>query len=756
MTIPQTSNYPSAFDENNNLCEVHDGLRVRLAEDYSPGDTSITIEGDVEIIAKFPSKGFITLTEQCSDAGLRALSFYYNSKTDTTFDELEILTGFVDTAKPKRLTNVTQNVMAEHHNILKDAIIAIEKFVGLKGDTATKPKTGTLEARINFLRKIVLSPKAWFSVSNRIGVVPFTVEFKDLSFRLGTDGTSGKITYIWDFGDNTDFSSISNISVTDEVPSSATNVLVYDLDGQTVKKTYTVPGIYDVSLTVINDFGQNTVVLPDLISARINAPDEAVMEFVARTTQIETEGDPLNGPYETIPTIRTVVNNVIDIEVPTGENPNTGLSYGGELLDEGGSPIDPIVKYTWSLSDDLLHSNAATAKALYSVGGLYDIVLRVDTETGSYRITTYEDAIDVVEKTNLWLWKIKDNVVSSYEFGLISETFKKNGVGYAVDIDDSFLDNVANETEQKREFNKNNGFVSKSSLGSGDSGNSLLFWASGREAGDSASAETIEFAQYNGFTDTYSSPSLASANRTWNWVSLCSPSKMYFILGSTTASVIPYTSPTNQNKLTINVDDMSVATDTFTIANYKNGASNLQQNISMYDGDGASIYGHYSVYRSAWRDSTGYFARNDGVGPFFRIKSFYKTEGTTAEVFQNIRKVNDIGGTTKLEGQLAPLSLGVYFFNNSGSISVYSPSSGVWTSGGPGANSISFRALQDSSSVSFDSTDQPMLVASDGDKRAYLSFDYSENSFLRFNETDTTFSSLGARPAGQQWQLQIY
>jgi len=754
MTIPQASNYPVNFDNNNNLCEVHDGLRVRLAEDYSPGDTSITIEGEAEIMTRFPSKGFITLTEQCSDAKLRALSFYYNSKTDTTFDELEILPGFTDTDKPKRLTNVTQNVMAQHHNILKDAIIAIEKFIGIKGEVATKPKTGTLEARINFLRKIVLSPKAWFSVSSRVGVVPFTVEFKDLSFRLGTDGTSGKITYIWDFGDNTDLSSISDISVTDEVPTSATNVLVYDLDGQTIKKTYTVPGVYDVSLTVINDFGQNTVVLPDLISARINAPDEAVLKFIARTTQIETAGDPADGPYETIPTLRTSVNNVVDIEVPSGENPNTDLSYGGELLDEGGSPVDPIVKYTWSLSDDLIHSNAATAKALYSVGGLYDIVLRVDTETGSYRITTYEDAIDVVEKTNLWFWKISNNDVSSYEFGLISETFKRNGTPYSVDINDSFLDGVANETEQKREFNRNNGFSSRSVLGSGESGNSILFWATGRNAVDSPSAETIDFAQYNGFTDTYTS--LFSSDRTWNWVSLCSPSKIYFILGSTNAAVMPYTSPTNQNKVTQTIEDMSETTTAFTIANYKNGASNLQQNVSMYDGNGTNTYGHYSVYRSAWKDSTGYFARNDGVGPFFRIKSFYKTEGTTAEIFQNIRKVNDVSGTTKLEGQLATLSLGVYFFNNSGSISVYSPSSGVWTSGGPGTNSLSFRALQDNSSVSFDSTDQPMLVASDGDKRTYLSFDYSENSFLRFNETDTTFSSLGPRPAGQQWQLQIY
>lgn len=756
MAIPSGSNFPTTFDSNDNLHAVHDGLRVRLSEDYLPGDTTIVIDGDAEIIAKFPPKGYITLTEQCSDANLRAVSFYYNSRTDTTFDELELLPKFTDSPKPKRITSVTQNVMAEHHNSLKDALIAIERFVGLKGDVSTKSRDGTLEARINFLRKIVLAPKAWFSVNQRIGIVPFTVTFTDLSFRLGTDGTAGTISYIWDFGDNNDISSISTIEVTDEVPTSSTNVIVYDLDGGTIKKTYTRPGIYNPKLTVINDFGENTVIFPELINARISSPEEATLQFTARSGQIHNSGSPEDGPYTIKPTIRTPVETFVDIGIPAGEIGDTGISYAGELLDGNGTPIDAVVRYTWSLADDLDHAHDSTTRALYSVGGIYDLVVRVDTEAGAYRITSYDDVIDVVEKTNLWLWDLKSNSnVCSYEFGLISESFKSSGVQYHIDAIDDFLDGVPSETQQKKEFFRNNGYARLSTTSSGSGGNGLLYWAKGRKASQSVLLENIEFAEYNGFTDTYIPRN--SKARPWNWLSLISDSKLYFAFGGVTSAIPANTSPTNQSKLTVNLFDLSTTTTTLTTTNYKNGASELQSNPATFT-DNLNVYGDFSVYRSTWKDSTGYFARNAGVGTFFRIKSFYKTIGVElTENFQNITKLNDIGGTTKTEGQLLTLSTGLYFFNNSGSVSMYSPASDAWSSGGPGANSVSFRSLQDTTVNGFDSQSNSLVAASDGDKRAYLNYDYSEKAFFRFNETDTTFVSVGIRPVcNKQWQMQIH
>ena len=100
MTIPN-STYPIILDTDENLFLVSDGLRVQLAEDYLPGDKFITIFGNEDTIRSFDETGIITLTEQCSEPELRAISFYYSSRTLTTFEGLELLPGFVDVIKTK-------------------------------------------------------------------------------------------------------------------------------------------------------------------------------------------------------------------------------------------------------------------------------------------------------------------------------------------------------------------------------------------------------------------------------------------------------------------------------------------------------------------------------------------------------------------------------------------------------------------------------------------------------------------------------
>lgn len=756
MTIPTNSNFPTAIDSDDNMFLVHDSLRVRLLRDYLPGDTQIFVYGDNEIISRFPPTGIITLTEQCSDAELRALSFYYGSKTDVSFDELELLPGFTDNAKPKDITNVTQNVMASHHNNIKEAVVAIERFAGKKDEVGTKPLEGTMEERINYLRKIVLVPKAWFSADKNVGLVPLSVEFRDLSFRLGTDGNTGVISYIWDFGDNTG-PSIVVISAT-EGPINQSDVIVQDLDGGTIEKVYATPGKYDVKLTVKNDFGEDTVLFPEYINARVEAPQEAVINYVARSGQIIESGIPENGPYTTPPKIRTSTALLVDLEIPSGINPNTGRTYAGEEVDGGGSPIDPIVSYTWSLADDLTHGNSSATRASYSIGGIYDLILRADTEFGSYRITTYENVIDIVEKYNLWLWQYNgSNQVNVAEFGLISESFKTRSTNLlTLNVNSSFLEGEVNEEQQLREFNRNVGFAPRGTNGSGIGGVGLLYWASGRDSIDSYLTEEILISEFNGFSDTYTTQS--SLARPWNWVGLSDTVSLYFILGGEGPTPLPDTSPTNQEKQVVDLSTISVASTTFTNANYKNGANELKQNEVTFDGDGVSLQGNMSVYRSTWKDNEGFFLRNQGVGEFFRIKTFYKTSGNTSEPFIDIRKLQDmtVSGPAKEEGQLVTLSNGVYFFNNSGTISAYNPTSSVWETGGPGINSTAFRLLQDNTQTGFDNLTQTLFAASDGDKVVYLSFDYSEKAFIKFNETDLTFSSIVSRPIGDQWNITIF
>lgn len=747
MTIPTASDYPLKKDTDTNLFIVHDALRMQLAEDYTVGDISITVTGDDLVMERFPSSGIITLTEQVSDIDKRAISLYYGSRTSTTFDELELLPEFDDVDKPKRITNVTLNVVAEHHNALKDALIAVEEFIGVKGTIDTSPGGATIVGRLNFLRKLMLSPRAWFSVDKTIGLVPLEVTFTDESFRLG----KGEIIYTWNFGDS-EVSSISNtICVTSNVPSNNIDVYVKDLDGGTVTKTYTSPGIYDVTLTVQNENGEDTVVFSELINARIPAPGDAVMEFTPRTGQIFEEGDPLGGPFTTPPKIKSAVNTFIDIEVPSGENPSTpDVSYAGEALDGSGDAIDPIIEYTWSLSDDLNHANESNTRAVYSIGGIYDLKLRVDTLYGAYKITTYENSINIVEKRNLWLWTFQSSTeVKSYEFGLLSETFKNTSNNETIVRDDSFLDGSNNEDQAKQEFYKNSGFATRSTTTSGDRGNALLFWASGGAYGGSLLDHEINIKEYEGFSDTYIDLTSISS-KPWNWAHFASPSNSYFVFGQE-PTITAFNNGSYQEKTTYDHQTLSYSNSNLTSGSYVNGANELEQHISDYDESGIPENGYFAVYRTTWKDQNGYMVRNDNVGEFFRIKSFYRTEGIIGDLFQTIRKLPDIGGFPKLEGELVSLTNGIFFFNNSGNISAFNTTSNTWETG-----SISFNALQDTSVTGFGDESNTLLATSDGDRNAYLSYDYSTNAFIKFNGTDNTFISLSSRPTGDQWMMGVY
>lgn len=711
MTIPSSSLYPTAFDTDNNLFLVHDSLRVRLLEDYNPGDTSITIEGDPEVIARFPSTGCITLTEQCSDIEDRAISFYYGSRTTSTFDDLELLPDFPDVVKPKRNTNVTMNVMASHHNHLKNALIAIETFAGVEGTTDIRPGGDTLEGRTNYLRNLVLSPRAWFSADKRIGVAPIEICFTDESFRSPTG-------WLWNFGDGSpnsacSVSGISGICSTSlSVPSGIS--MAVDLDGNRICKTYYCPGMYDVTLTVTNDFGADTITIPEYITIRAPAPDEATM--VISPAKVTTD---------------TLVNV--------------------EVTDNGEQPTDLVTSYTWNLSDDLPHANTAQTVASYSVGGLYDVKLRVDTELGAYRITVLEDAINVVERTNLWFLAFdsaKSNLATTktattYEFGLVSQTFKTTSMPtLSVTRNDSFMSSYTELAYQREIFRRNNSFAPRGSTGSGDRGKATIYWAE-----DQA---TVRFRQFEPFDEVWTTPSIggggSSLGKNWNWAALNSSADMYLVFGPDSISDMPTNVSQVKNKISLNT--YASTNGLFTAANYSNGADELMTNPDDFP----------STYRTAFKGNNGFVARNDaGPGGFFRIKSFYRTSGVLNDLVQNFLKLSDIPGSARTECELVTLQSGIYVFNNTGEVSAFNTTTNTWSTGGPGVGSASFRALQDSAVDGYSEASQPLRAASDGDRRAYLSFDYSEKAFVQFNEVDLTFTGLTARPTGnEQFIVGVY
>jgi PKD repeat protein len=768
--MPKPSEFPNSLDTDKNLFLVHDALRVRLLEDYKPGDTSILVEGDYDIIKKFPPTGVITLTEQCSDIDKRALSFYYNSRTPTSFNEMELLPEFIglEISKPKKITNVTMNVLNLHHNYLKDALVEIEKFVGTK----YSPSETSITARINFLNELVLSPKAWFTVDSAIGKLnpSFKARFNDESVRLG----DGPFKHTWDFGDGSNPLEIASQTM-EEYASREQVISGVEVSGKKITKSYSLPGIYTVKLTIENQYGEDEVVFEKLINVKNDAPEEAVIKIIPRASQNYRQGDLSNGIY---PKIRSIANAFVNIEVPDGENlDNPGYTYGGELL---GTPMDTIEEYTWSLGDDLPHTNSNVARASYSLGGYYDIILRVDTKYGSYRITQYKDSVDIIESKNLWLFNFKvlnsngSGTLQAYEFALGSETFKTLGnQTLSLNRSDSFLsqsplsygntssNGIENDnapyfegtySKAKKEFRRNVEFTLAGTSSSGNKGNSLLMWASGGSVLDD---KNINIKKYNAFDDHYDSVN-SITNRPWNWAALNSQDRTYFIFGQGSATT-PGQNQTFAQRLDYDILSQSASAPVdLTTASFENGADELLDHPAYFDDNEVATNGYFAVYRTAWKDSIGYILRNSSVNEFFRISDFYKTKGTVSDPYGTITKLPDMIGSVKLEGQLVALNNGIFMFNNSGEICAWNDTSLTWEVGRANSSSLSFRSVQDTEKSNFDDKSNTLLAASDGDRIAYLSYDYSEKAMIKFNGTDLTFSMAKTRPYGAQFKMGVY
>jgi hypothetical protein len=200
-----------------------------------------------------------------------------------------------------------------------------------------------------------------------------------------------------------------------------------------------------------------------------------------------------------------------------------------------------------------------------------------------------------------------------------------------------------------------------------------------------------------------------------------------------------------------------VQTGTLVGTDFVGQATLLQKNaVADFTTGGVSKYGYFSSYRQALRDDTYYIIKNDKVGTNFRIYSFFSTYQDPTVWLGGFKKLPDILGPTKLEGQLVNLQSGIYFFNNTGAVSAYDTDLGVWRTGGPGLNSIDFIKVQDTNTVDYDDQSNNLLAASDGSYNAYISYDYSPNSFIKFNDLDLTFTKLGSRPEGNQWAIGTY
>ncbi|NIQ15282.1 MAG: PKD domain-containing protein [Candidatus Dadabacteria bacterium] len=141
--------------------------------------------------SSFPNSGIIKITSSTSKdlLGISEVIFYGKK----VGDQLHLLKrGYSNTAPNTWPTGskVTCPLMAEHHNAIKDAIIQIQKKIGLREN----PSADSINGILNYLENRWMAPKPVFKGYPRMGATPLIVTFHNFSI-----GHGGR--YLWDFGD---------------------------------------------------------------------------------------------------------------------------------------------------------------------------------------------------------------------------------------------------------------------------------------------------------------------------------------------------------------------------------------------------------------------------------------------------------------------------------------------------------------------------------------------------------------------------
>lgn len=177
--------FPDVLDDRDSLYEVRNNAETVLRTGLPYNGKKIIVE-DTSL---FPPTGIIRVGLRAGLAGEAEL-VYYGSKTENAFKDL--VRGFAGSRQNQwpSGTWATNAVTAEPHNAVKDAIINIEKRVGLE----TNPDSGSLNRRLKDMELKFLSPKAVFRAFPRVARQGKPIRFQNFS-------EGDVIRHLWDFGD---------------------------------------------------------------------------------------------------------------------------------------------------------------------------------------------------------------------------------------------------------------------------------------------------------------------------------------------------------------------------------------------------------------------------------------------------------------------------------------------------------------------------------------------------------------------------
>lgn len=211
-TTGDLSVYPEALDSKETLYEVKNNAETVLSQSLTFNSRFVLVDDTTA----FPDKGLIRIGTEL---------IYYNEKATGIFKDLK--RGFAGSIQNQwsKGVPVKMTVEAETHNSVKDAILNIEGYVGLKENPDDESLHGILEAQ----ERRFLAPRPIFRGIPLKGPPPLKVRFQNFSNKEA-------VRFLWDFGDG-------GVS-TDTNPT----------------HTYLTEGIFTVQLKMITSLGGQGVV----------------------------------------------------------------------------------------------------------------------------------------------------------------------------------------------------------------------------------------------------------------------------------------------------------------------------------------------------------------------------------------------------------------------------------------------------------------------------------------------------------------
>lgn len=218
--IGDLSLYPQAKDTKSSLYEAKNVAVTTLRQSMTFNSKFVIVDDT----SAFPANGILQIGKKPGEPGAGEL-VWYNTKTTTVFKDL--IRGFAGSRQgywPSGAT-VTSGVMAEHHNAVKDAILKIERNLGLKDFPNANSINGILKAQENRF----LAPKPIFRAYPTKGSPHLKVRFQNFT-------TGSPVRFLWDFGDGTTSVEKSPIH------------------------TYLTEGMYTVRLNIITGTGAQGIV----------------------------------------------------------------------------------------------------------------------------------------------------------------------------------------------------------------------------------------------------------------------------------------------------------------------------------------------------------------------------------------------------------------------------------------------------------------------------------------------------------------